>query len=67
MAVILFNRNTVTQTISFKFSDIEFSAEKAKARDLVLKKDLGEISGSYSADVPTHSVKVLKLTKMSQG
>jgi hypothetical protein len=57
----LFNFNTGTASASVKFSDVGGGASM-KVRDLVAKMDLGSMSGSFSASLPAHGSRLIKLT-----
>ncbi len=59
-AVALFNRSGGTSKITVSFSDIGISGA-ATVRDLWAHQDMGEFNGSYSADVPSHGVVMLKI------
>jgi alpha-galactosidase len=61
-AVALFNRGGSTARITANFKDIGV-AGTATVRDLWTHQDLGEFQGSYSADVPSHGVVVLKVVE----
>lgn len=61
-AVILLNRGAATAKVSTSWSDIGYPETlKADVRDLWAAKDLGKLSGSYSADVPSHGVVMLRV------
>ena len=60
-AVVLFNRTDATADISVAFSDLGIASGNVTARDLWLHTDLGALSGSYSANVPSHGVVMLKV------
>jgi len=61
--VILFNRNTTTDTIAAQWSDLGLPVtSRYVLRDLWAHKDLGTFAGNYSSLVEGHSVKVLKFT-----
>jgi len=61
-AVILLNRGKATANISASWSDIGYpDSLKANVRDLWAARDLGLLSGSYSADVPSHGVVMLRV------
>ncbi len=62
-AVILFNRSPRAAEISVAFSAIGLSGT-ATARDLWAHEDLGEHNGSFSAQVPSHGVVMVKITAM---
>ena len=59
-AVALLNRSGNTAPISVSFSDIGISGT-ADVRDLWAHQDMGEHASSYSADVPSHGVVMLKI------
>lgn len=59
----LFNREDNARTRSINFSDLGISGSRA-VRDLWLKEDLGSMS-SFSATVPAHGCRILKLTSSS--
>ena len=61
-AVILLNRSAAPAKITTSWSDIGFPDDlKADVRDLWAKKDLGKLSGSYFAEVPSHGVVMLRV------
>jgi len=59
-AVILFNRSGRSAEISVAFSTIGISGS-ATVRDLWAHEDLGEHTGSFSAQVPSHGVVMLEI------
>jgi alpha-galactosidase len=59
-AVALLNRGGGTATISVSFSDIGLSGT-ATVRDLWAHQDLGQSTDSFSADVPSHGVVMVKI------
>ncbi len=59
-AVALFNRNGYPYPMTVQLSDVGFDGP-VNARDLWLHKDLGSMSGSYTATVPAHGVVMLRL------
>jgi alpha-galactosidase len=62
-AVILLNRSAATAKVSASWSDIGYPGTlQASVRDLWAAKDLGKLSGSYAADVPSHGVVMLRVT-----
>jgi alpha-galactosidase len=61
-AVALLNRSGGTANITANFSDIGVSGT-ATVRDLWAHQDLGEFQNSFSADVPSHGVVVLKIVQ----
>jgi alpha-galactosidase len=61
-AVILLNRSSAPAKISASWDDIGYPETlQADVRDLWAKKDLGKLSGSYSAEVPSHGVVMLRV------
>jgi alpha-galactosidase len=61
-AVGLFNRSESPTKMTLDFRSIGAPAS-AKLRDLLDHKDLGTMQNSYSADVPTHGVVLVKVSK----
>jgi len=61
-AVGLFNRSESPTKMTLDLKSIGVPAS-AKLRDLLDHKDLGTIQNSYSADVPTHGVVLVKVSK----
>ncbi len=61
-AVGLFNRGESATKMTLDFKSIGAPAS-AKLRDLLDHKDLGTMQNSYSADVPTHGVALVKLSQ----
>ena len=59
-AVVLFNRNITTQTMSVSLADINLYGS-ATVRDLWKRENLGTITDDYSVTVPAHGVVVLKM------
>jgi alpha-galactosidase len=59
-AVGLFNREQGTIKVPVKFADLGLG-EDATVRDLWQHKDLGSFHGIFSADVPQHSVVLLRI------
>ncbi len=59
-AVGLFNRGESPMTLTVNFSDIGVSGNAA-VRDLWAHKDLGNFTGSYSAEVPRHGVVLVRI------
>jgi alpha-galactosidase len=61
-AVILLNRSPAPARISASWDDIGYPATlEASVRDLWSARDLGKISGGYSAEVPSHGVVMLRV------
>ncbi|HZQ53901.1 MAG TPA: glycoside hydrolase family 27 protein [Bryobacteraceae bacterium] len=58
----LFNRGASTAKVTARWSDIGISG-KARVRDLWAHADRGEMSDEFSAEVPSHGVVMIKLTK----
>ncbi len=61
-AVGLFNRSESATKMTLDFKSIGAPAS-AKLRDLLDHKDLGTMQNSYSADVPTHGVVLVKVSQ----
>jgi alpha-galactosidase len=61
-AVVLFNRTDTAADITVTFSDLGITSGNVTARDLWAHADLGALSGSYTANVPSHGVVMLKVT-----
>jgi alpha-galactosidase len=56
-AVVLFNRGPKSQEISVSWTEIGYPQHvAAQVRDLWAHKDLGKLSGKFSAEVPSHGV-----------
>jgi alpha-galactosidase len=60
-AVALFNRSSTNASITANWSDIGLQPGNATVRDLWARTDLGTFVNAYSAVVPTHGVKLLKI------
>jgi len=61
-AVALLNRGKAAAQISVKWTDIGYpNTLSASVRDLWAKKDVGQKSGGYSAEVPSHGVVMIKV------
>jgi alpha-galactosidase len=61
IAVALFNRGSVKQTVKVNWRQLDIY-HKWMVRNLWLQKDIGEKSGSFSAEVDPHGVVLVKLT-----
>jgi alpha-galactosidase len=61
-AVGLFNRGMRSATITLKRSDLNISGDYT-VRDVWKQEDIGPLDESYSAEVPSHGVKLLKIYK----
>jgi len=60
--VVLLNRGSAPATISATWPEIGYPADlAANVRDLWAAKDLGKLSGTYSATVPSHGVVMLRV------
>ena len=59
-AVGLFNRQRSTEQVTVKLSQLGIDRQ-ASVRDLWLKKDLGSVTGEYSAYVPSHGVVLVRI------
>jgi len=63
VAVVLFNRSPSANNITANWSDIGIPAStSADVRDLWAKKDLGSFKGSFSSQVASHGVVMIKIT-----
>jgi alpha-galactosidase len=59
-AVVLFNRGPKSQEISVSWTEIGYPEHMAaQVRDLWAHKDLGKLTGKFSAEVPSHGVVVV--------
>jgi alpha-galactosidase len=61
-AVGIFNRHPSAMTAQVDFSKLGFTGA-VKAKDLWLSKDLGKISGPYTATIPGHGVLLLRVSQ----
>ena len=62
-AVILFNRGAGDSKVSVTWDAIGYPAHlSAKVRDLWAHTDAGSFAGGYSANVPSHTVVMVKIT-----
>ena len=61
VAVALFNRNEAAADIACKWSDVGLPGGKAKVRDLWAHADRGVVADGFKANVPSHSVVMLKI------
>jgi alpha-galactosidase len=59
--VVLVNTGTITNTLAVNWSDIGLPSGTAQVRDLWEHTDLGSFTDSYSAPVPGHGCKFLKI------
>ncbi|HLW78813.1 MAG TPA: glycoside hydrolase family 27 protein [Terriglobia bacterium] len=59
-AVLLINLGEDSEPIAVRFKDVGLSGTKA-VRDLWAHKDLGPFTDSFSADVPSHGVMLVKM------
>jgi len=62
VAVGLFNRGCNSAKVTARWSDVGVSGSRA-VRDLWAHKDLGRMSGEFSADVPQHGVVLVKIAR----
>jgi alpha-galactosidase len=61
-AVALLNRGATAHEMSVNWTEIGYPNElSAAVRDLWAKKDLGRRNGSFSATVPSHGVRMIKI------
>lgn len=61
-AVGLFNRGAATATISVKWTDLQLSGQH-QVRDLWAHADKGSIAGTFSAEVPSHDVALIRVSR----
>ena len=61
LAVGLFNRGEIADTVHVHWSDLGITGEKT-VRDLWRQKDIGNFGGEYSALVPRHGVILIKVS-----
>jgi alpha-galactosidase len=66
MAVGLFNRDLIPQTVTVRWADLGISGDQP-VRDLWQQKDLGPHRDAFSAVVPRHGVVLVKVGKPSRG
>jgi alpha-galactosidase len=59
-AVGMFNRQQGSMTFAVDFAKLGFTG-KVKVRDIWAGKDLGAMSGPYTATLPAHSVVLLRV------
>jgi alpha-galactosidase len=59
-AALLINRGEDAEKVTAQFKDLGISGTK-KVRDLWQHKELGEFTGSFSAEVPRHGVVMVKI------
>jgi alpha-galactosidase len=62
-AVILLNRGTAPVRIKVRTSDLGWPSGPVSVRDLWQKKDLGGFSDGYFAEVPSHGVAMVRITR----
>jgi len=62
LAVGLFNTHLFSQTVSVDWRQLEISGPRT-VRDLWRQKDQGRFDASFSAEVPAHGVKLIRLSK----
>ena len=61
-AVVLFNRSDSPVNMTVGWNEIGYPEHlKAKVRDLWKQKDMGNYSGKYAAEVPSHAVVMIKV------
>ena len=58
-AFAIYNPNDTAQRVQVSFSDLCL-AGKVSLRDLFLRKDLGQFSGTYTVTVPAHGTRIYK-------
>jgi hypothetical protein len=59
--VALFNLGSRPATVTADLAQLGINGN-AKVRDVWARKDIGQANGSYSADLPVHGTKLLKIT-----
>jgi alpha-galactosidase len=61
-AVALVNRGASAAKMTVEWTDVGYpEGLSASMRDLWAKKDLGKVAGSYSAEVPSHGVVMVRI------
>ena len=60
-AVALLNRSSVAANITVSWSQLGLTSSSATVRDLWAHADQGSVSGSYTVNVPSHGVVMLKV------
>ena len=66
VAVSLLNRSIASTTMTVSWPVIGLAADaKCNVRDLYLRKDLGSYVGTFSAEVESHGVVIVKITCVS--
>lgn len=66
VAVVLFNKGSAQNTITFNFATAGFKGKSAKVRDLLNKKDLGVFQDKFESNVGSHSVVMVKLSATNE-
>ncbi|ESQ76638.1 alpha-galactosidase [Asticcacaulis sp. AC402] len=62
-AVVLFNRSLAARTMSVNWETLQMPTEmKATVKDLWSKQVTRKVKGSYSAEVPSHGVVMVRIT-----
>lgn len=64
-AALLWNKDSTTKTVTANFSLFKLSGTY-NVRDLYAHQDLGKFTNSFSASIPSHGVKAIKLTQVSE-
>jgi alpha-galactosidase len=62
MAIGLFNLGSTPRTISIRWADLNVKGSRQKVRDVWRQRNLGSHRDSFSSQVPSHGVALLKLT-----
>src|SRR5665647_138506 len=65
IAVALFNRGEVKETVTVNWRQLDMYGKRI-VRDLWRQKDIGEKSGSFSAEVDPHGVVLVKMTPLKK-
>ena len=62
-AIILFNRSAAGKEMTVSWKETGFDPNKSlKVRDLWAHKEMGKIKGSFTTQVPSHGVVMIKIT-----
>ena len=64
VAVALFNRSSSAAHITANWSNIGLASGSARIHDLWTHTELGSFTNSYTTNVPSHGVVMLKITKI---
>jgi len=64
-AVALYNSDSVTHHITVSLSILGWATETVSVRDLWAHQDMGNVQGSFSSQVPSHGVTVVRMKPVS--